>query len=215
MYCRGKYIVQRKIIGIEHNSSNFFLSSKNISFMTSVYIFDQKILVQLYWKGWLQPTTPWRGLTTDRHGSFWLLGFPSGPVRLSLDNLVSLGSPKKTMLMPILVQTPIQHVPGVTRAPRLTLFQYLTSRTQDYKSSPHSRPEDDRGKLPNLFWVSLGISFAFKSNTYIIHTYIIPATTFFFQFQFRGGLMGGGSSPLAETHHFHSTYLYLIFLEKR
>ena len=140
------------------------------------------------------PTTTW-------HGSFWLLGFTSGPVRLSLDNLVSLGSPKKTMLMPILVQTPIQHVPGVTRAPRLTSFQYLTSRTQDYKSSPHSRPEDDRGKL-----------------IYVRYNWeqALPLNLTHIQIQFRGGIMGGGvSSPLAETHHFHSTYLYLIFLEKR
>jgi len=65
-------------------------------------------------------------LLTDTGGS-WLLGFPSGPVRPSLGNLIFLGSPRKAMLMPALVRTPIQHASGVSRAPFLTLFQTLAS----------------------------------------------------------------------------------------
>ena len=79
-------------------------------------------------------------LLTDTGGS-WLLGFPSGPVRPSLGNLILLGSPRKTMLMPALVRTPIQHASGVSRAPSLTLFQILASRKQDYRSMPSSQPE--------------------------------------------------------------------------
>merc|ERR1719309_848573 len=58
-----------------------------------------------------------RGPTTDQHGSSWLLGFPSGPVRPSLDNLILLGSPEKAMLMPTLVRTPIQHESKATEPP--------------------------------------------------------------------------------------------------
>ena len=101
----------------------------------------KKALVWLCWQGWLQPTTHRRGPTTDRHGGSWLLGYPSGPMRLSLDNLIPSGSPEEAMQMPILVRTPVQHDLGVTSTPCLTSFQYLTSQTRDYRSLPHSQSE--------------------------------------------------------------------------
>ena len=50
------------------------------------------------------PTTIW-------HGSFWLLGFPSDPVRFSLDNLDILGYPEISILMPNLARTSDRHSP--------------------------------------------------------------------------------------------------------
>ncbi len=89
----------------------FFLISK----FNKILFFSKKILVCLYWKGWPSPITHQRGPTTDQHGNFWLHGFPSGPFRLSLNNLISLGSPKQAMLMLSLVRTPIQHESMITR----------------------------------------------------------------------------------------------------
>ena len=77
--------------------------------------FSQKTLVCLCWKGQPSLITHKRSPTTDRHGNSWLLGFPSGPFRLSSSNLISLDSPKQAMLMPSLVRTPIQHKSMITR----------------------------------------------------------------------------------------------------
>ncbi|KAJ9589730.1 hypothetical protein L9F63_017069, partial [Diploptera punctata] len=52
--------------------------------------------------------TPGRDPTTAQHGDFWLLGFPPGPVRPSLTNLATQGSPRVPILMPSLVRTPSQ-----------------------------------------------------------------------------------------------------------
>ncbi|KAF2885653.1 hypothetical protein ILUMI_20504 [Ignelater luminosus] len=46
--------------------------------------------------------------TTARHGDFWLLGFPPGPLRPSLANLAIPDSSGMSILMPSLVRTPGQ-----------------------------------------------------------------------------------------------------------
>ena len=60
-----------------------------------------------------------RDPTTARHGYFWLLGRPPGPVRTSLDNLATPDSSRGPILMPGLVRTPDQHRPPQSRAPAL------------------------------------------------------------------------------------------------
>ncbi|KYM77795.1 Proteasome subunit alpha type-4 [Atta colombica] len=62
--------------------------------------------------------TPGRDPTTARHGDFWLLGFPSGPVRLSLANLATPDSSRVSILMASLVRTPSQREPRTSRYPR-------------------------------------------------------------------------------------------------
>merc|ERR1711895_60189 len=57
--------------------------------------------------------------TTDPHRFCWLLGFPSGPFRPALDNLILPGSPERSMLMQALVRTPDRHEPTATRSPSL------------------------------------------------------------------------------------------------
>lgn len=75
--------------------------------------------VQLYRTG-CQPT-PIHGCdpTTARHGDFCLLGFPPGPVRLSLGNLEISNSFKTPILMPSLVWTPDRHSTPESRTPTL------------------------------------------------------------------------------------------------
>ena len=97
-------------------------------------------MVWLYWKSYLQSITHQRDPTTNQHENFWLLSFPSGPLRPSLGNLIFSDSSKKAMLMPTLMRTPIQHESIATRTPLLISFHYLTSQTQDYRSTPHSQP---------------------------------------------------------------------------
>ncbi|KAK3875224.1 hypothetical protein Pcinc_019885 [Petrolisthes cinctipes] len=50
--------------------------------------------------GYNGPSTHGRDPTTARHGCFWLLGFPPGPVHTSLDNLDAPDSPRVAILMP-------------------------------------------------------------------------------------------------------------------
>lgn len=66
----------------------------------------QKEMVWLYWWGYTPAFTLRRYPTTACHGDFWLLGFPPGPVRLSLANLVIQSSLRETILMTGLVRTP-------------------------------------------------------------------------------------------------------------
>ena len=71
------------------------------------------------------------------------------------------------MLMPTLVRTPVQHVSGVTRTPRLTSSLVLTSQMQDYRSTPRSRSEILRKIIiyvSPMFRVMIEISF--RHNTY-------------------------------------------------
>ena len=60
-----------------------------------------------------------RNPTTGRHGNFWLLGFPPGPIRSSLDNLDLPDSSSRSMLMPSLVRTPVQRKRRPSRTPSL------------------------------------------------------------------------------------------------
>ena len=79
----------------------------------------QKFWVWLYWNGCEPPITHQCDPTTNTHGDSWLLGFPPGPVRLSLDNLIPSSSLKRAMLMHVLVRTPDRHEPIADRNPFL------------------------------------------------------------------------------------------------
>ncbi|KAK4325047.1 hypothetical protein Pmani_004357 [Petrolisthes manimaculis] len=50
--------------------------------------------------GYNGPPTHGRDPTTARHGCFWLLGFPPGPVHTSLDNLDASDYSRVAILMP-------------------------------------------------------------------------------------------------------------------
>ena len=63
--------------------------------------------------------THWRDPTTAQHGNFWLLGFPPGPVRSSLDNLDPPDSSDWTMSMLGLVRTPVRRKRRSSRTPGL------------------------------------------------------------------------------------------------
>ncbi|CAH0557232.1 unnamed protein product, partial [Brassicogethes aeneus] len=60
-----------------------------------------------------------RDPTTARRGDFWLLGFPSGPVRLSLANLAVPDSSGTSILTPSLVRTSGRRETLRTRTPDL------------------------------------------------------------------------------------------------
>ncbi|KAK2173565.1 hypothetical protein NP493_865g01015 [Ridgeia piscesae] len=60
-----------------------------------------------------------RDPATAQHGDFCLLRFRPGPVRPSLDNLVTSGSPNETILMPGLARTPDRHRTTPGRTPDL------------------------------------------------------------------------------------------------
>ena len=81
--------------------------------------FFKKDQVHLCWRGYYGTATHGRDPTTDRHGCFWLLGFPPGPVHTSLDNLDAPGSPGVAILMPSLVRTPTQHGESRSSYPHL------------------------------------------------------------------------------------------------
>jgi hypothetical protein len=56
---------------------------------------SQKKVVWLCWRGWIQPVTHWREPTTSQHGNSWLLGFPPGPLRPSLEATWSPRTPPR------------------------------------------------------------------------------------------------------------------------
>lgn len=78
----------------------------------------KKLWVESYWPGYRCGPTPGRDPTTARHGDFWLLGFPSGPVRLSLANLANPDSSGLPILMASLARTPSLREPEPTGTPR-------------------------------------------------------------------------------------------------
>ena len=80
----------------------------------------KKSRVQLSWTGCSQASIHRRDPTTDRHGDFCLLRFRPGPVRPSLDNLVTLSSLDVPILIPILVRTPARHRSLESSTPALT-----------------------------------------------------------------------------------------------
>lgn len=68
----------------------------------------KKLCVESYWPGRRagHTQTSGRDPATARYGDFWLLGFPPGPVRLSLTNLATLDSSTMSILMASLARTP-------------------------------------------------------------------------------------------------------------
>ncbi|KAG5873087.1 hypothetical protein JTB14_011112 [Gonioctena quinquepunctata] len=60
-----------------------------------------------------------RDPTTARRGDFWLLGFPPGPIRLSLADLVVPDSSRTPISTPCLVWTPGRREKPCTRPPDL------------------------------------------------------------------------------------------------
>ena len=83
------------------------------------FVSREKNLVSLYWTGCPVTTVLRRDPTTARHGYFWLLGRPPGPVRTSLDNLATPDSSGGPILMPGLARTPDRHRSPQSRAPAL------------------------------------------------------------------------------------------------
>ncbi|KAJ9589729.1 hypothetical protein L9F63_017068, partial [Diploptera punctata] len=87
----------------------------------------------------LKSPTPGRDPTTAQHGDFWLLGFPPGPVRPSLTNLATQGSPRASILMPSLVRTPSQREALSTRTPVLkssSIPGLQVAGLQEYATTP-------------------------------------------------------------------------------
>jgi hypothetical protein len=72
-----------------------------------------------YWLGCHKASTPRRDPTTERHGDFWLLGYPPGPVRPSLADLDTPNSTRVSISMPLLVWTSSQRGPLCNRTPNL------------------------------------------------------------------------------------------------
>lgn len=114
----------------------------------------QKLCVGSYQLGCRCGPTPGRDPTTARHGDFWLLGFPSGPVRLSLANLVTPDSSRVPILMASLVRTPSQRESRTNRCPRpqtLLHNQPPSSRITGAATLPAERPCVNRKyKLPKI-----------------------------------------------------------------
>ena len=73
----------------------------------------------IYWPGCWNAPTHGCDPTTAWHGNFWLLGFPPGPFRSSLDNLDLPDSSNRSMSMPSLVRTPVQRKRRSNRTPGL------------------------------------------------------------------------------------------------
>ena len=72
-------------------------------------------------------------------GTFACCDFHPGPVRPSLDNLVTQGSPSATILMPSLVRTPDRHRTPEGRTPALkrsTTPGLLVARLQEHATTP-------------------------------------------------------------------------------
>ena len=102
----------------------------------------EKNSVSLCWTG--SPTTAVlrRDPTTARHGYFWLLGRPPGPVRTSLDNLATPDSSGGPILMPGLVRTPDRHRPPLGRTPALkrsTSSRLRVAGLQERATAPSGR----------------------------------------------------------------------------
>ncbi|KAL1123556.1 hypothetical protein AAG570_002633 [Ranatra chinensis] len=74
-----------------------------------IYIGPQ---VQVYWGGWVGGSAGGRDPATGAHGDFWLLGVPPGPVRPSLADLGTPGSPGTSMSMATLARTPTRRGPA-------------------------------------------------------------------------------------------------------
>ncbi|KAK9890643.1 hypothetical protein WA026_012003 [Henosepilachna vigintioctopunctata] len=85
-----------------------------------------------------------RDPTTARHGDFWLLGFPPGPIRPSLANLVILDSSGMTILMPSLVRTPGQRKTLNTRTPDLKPSTEPDLQVAGLQESPRSQSKEER-----------------------------------------------------------------------
>ncbi|KAK3784193.1 hypothetical protein RRG08_001501 [Elysia crispata] len=94
--------------------------------------------------------------TTAQHGDFCLLGFPPGPIRPSLDNLATPGSPRVTILMPSLVRTPARRGPYESRTPNLkpsTSSNLQVAGLQEHATTPG----DDNSPTYNLISKMVGI----------------------------------------------------------
>lgn len=80
-----------------------------------------------------------RDPTTAQHGNFWLLGFPPGPFRSSLDNLDASDSSDLSMPMLSLVRTPVQHAADYSAIPEFkpsTLSSLPEAGLQVYATHP-------------------------------------------------------------------------------
>ena len=99
----------------------------------------KKIGSDCCWSGcWTLPIHR-RDPATAQHGDFCLLRFRPGPVRPSLDNLVTSSSPDDTILMPGLARTPDRHRTTPGRDPDLkpsTNLRLQVAGLQEHATTP-------------------------------------------------------------------------------
>ena len=116
--------------------------------------------VRLYRTGCQQVPIHGCDPTTARHGDFCLLGFPPGPVRLSLGNLDISNSFKIPILMPSLVWTPDRHSTPESRTPVLKSSSDSSLQVaglQEHATTPSDLADQNRHykavlKKPWLIW---------------------------------------------------------------
>uniref|UniRef100_A0ABD2X8A5 Uncharacterized protein n=1 Tax=Trichogramma kaykai TaxID=54128 RepID=A0ABD2X8A5_9HYME len=89
-------------------------------------------------------STPGRDPTTARHGDFWLLGYPPGPVRLSLANLATSDSSEVAILMASLVRTPSQHGARTNSRSQSQILRHNQPPVAGLQEPPHSQLTIDR-----------------------------------------------------------------------
>ena len=129
-------------------SEERYFNIHSIFHSNRAFVKTKKFWVWLYWRGCQPLTTHWCDPTTDSHGDSWLLGFPPGPVRLSLDNLILFSSLKEAMLMQVLVRTLDRHESVADRNP---LSQDDHECLEDIRPFQENAPSlSPRQKLPEL-----------------------------------------------------------------
>ena len=125
-------------------SEERYFNIHSIFHSNRAFVKTKKFWVWLYWRGCQPLTTHWCDPTTDSHGDSWLLGFPPGPVRLSLDNLILSSSLKRTMLMHVLVRTLDRHEPIADRNPSLKPSHRTCLRVAELQEHA-TTPSNDEG----------------------------------------------------------------------
>jgi hypothetical protein len=107
--------------------------------------------------------------TTAHRGDFWLLGFPPGPVRLSLANLGAAGYPAGPILTTSLARTSVQRGPTCHSCPHLKPSTQSDLRAAGLQERAAAPSRMDRLKY---FYLRKFFSFVDDDNYAIILLYI-------------------------------------------
>ena len=141
--------------------------------------FAQKSWVRLYWPGYWRMPIHGRYPTTAERGDSCLLRFRPGPVRPSLDNLMSLASAELAILTPGLVRTPDRHSAAISSTPDLkpsTNSSFPVAGLQECATTPSW----EEGRLRTYRSVrdrSNPVSGCnVRSHIYHFHAYGVPKT---------------------------------------